>query len=245
MKEKTPTFVPAKTNKTTGMHKNYNYQRKRLFLPEYGRHIHEMVDHLSTIEEREVRNRQAAAVIAVMANINPMLRDSTDFDQKLWDHLFIISDFKLDVDSPYPIPSRETLEPVPERLSYPTKQIERKHYGKYLLQMIRSLHEVDNKEGVGETVENIARFMRTKSYEYNQEHPNNETIIRDIREISGNRIEVDEETLSNLKNDYKPYLPPRLKKGNQPNRNGKNRNNRNNPGKRYGKPKNLSYLGNR
>ena len=81
------------------MQKNYNYKRRKLFLPEYGRHIHEMVDSLMQIEDRRERNRQARAVIAVMGNLNPLLRDTADFTHKLWDHLFIMSDFQLDVDS--------------------------------------------------------------------------------------------------------------------------------------------------
>ena len=74
------------------MQKNYNYKRRKLFLPEYGRHIHEMVDSLMQIEDRRERNRQARAVIAVMGNLNPLLRDTADFTHKLWDHLFIMSD---------------------------------------------------------------------------------------------------------------------------------------------------------
>ena len=91
------------------MKKNYNYTRCKLFLPEYGRHIHEMVASLLEIEDRRERTRQAKAVIAVMGNLNPLLRDTADFTHKLWDHLFIMSDFQLDVDSPYPRPSRQDL----------------------------------------------------------------------------------------------------------------------------------------
>lgn len=84
--------------------KNYNYTRCKLFLPEYGRHIHEMVASLLEIEDRRERTRQAKAVIAVMGNLNPLLRDTADFTHKLWDHLFIMSDFQLDVDSPIRVP---------------------------------------------------------------------------------------------------------------------------------------------
>ena len=93
------------------MKKNYNYTRRKLYLPEYGRHIQEMIDSLQLIEDRRERNRQARAVIAVMGNLNPLLRDTADFTHKLWDHLFIMSDFQLDVDSPYPQPSRQELTP--------------------------------------------------------------------------------------------------------------------------------------
>ena len=105
------------------MRKNYNFTRRRLYLPEYGRHIHQMVDSLMAIEDRVERTRQAKAVIAVMGNLNPTLRDTEDFKHKLWDHLFIMSDFQLDVDSPYPQPSRQDLTLRPQKLSYPQSRI--------------------------------------------------------------------------------------------------------------------------
>ena len=100
------------------MKKNYNYTRRKLYLPEYGRHIQEMIDSLQLIEDRRERNRQARAVIAVMGNLNPLLRDTADFTHKLWDHLFIMSDFQLDVDSPYPQPTRQELPIAPRRMAY-------------------------------------------------------------------------------------------------------------------------------
>ena len=216
------------------MKKNYNYTRPKLYLPEYGRHIQEMVDSLAEIEDREERTRQAKAVIAVMGNINPLLRDTADFTHKLWDHMFIMSDFKLDVDSPYPRPTREDLMVTPRRMEYPQSYISHKHYGKYVARMLRSLSEADPQVSVAETVDNIARYMRTKSFEYNQEHPNNEIIIKDIRRMSGDAIEVDEVALNNLRSDYKQHLSARpqnnrnggkqgVRKGAQ-NRNSKNQN---------------------
>lgn len=101
------------------MDKNYNFERKKLMLPEYGRHVHQMVDYLKTIHDRDLRNQQARAVIEVMGNLNPILRESADFKHKLWDHLFIMSDFDLDVDSPYPIPTAKSLYPKPDRIEYP------------------------------------------------------------------------------------------------------------------------------
>ena len=120
------------------MKKNYNYTRCKLFLPEYGRHIHEMVASLLEIEDRRERTRQAKAVIAVMGNLNPLLRDTADFTHKLWDHLFIMSDFQLDVDSPYPRPSRQDLTVAPRRMPYSQRRILFKHYGKYVGEMIRN-----------------------------------------------------------------------------------------------------------
>lgn len=189
------------------MKKNYNFERKKLVLPEYGRHIHQMIDYLSTVEDRAERNIQARAVIAVMGNLNPLLRDTADFTHKLWDHLFIMSDFKLDVDSPYPIPTAVTLAPVPNKLSYPTKRIKMKHYGKNIEKMLLAMQDAEDQEAVKETIGNIAKYMRTKSYEYNQEHPSNEVIIKDIKRLSNNMISIDEVALNNIKSEYKqPFI---------------------------------------
>lgn len=185
------------------MNKNYNIYRKGLELPEYGRHIHQMVDTLKTISDRDERNRKARVVINVMGNLNPLLRDTPEFTHKLWDHLFLMSEFKLDVDSPYPIPTSLTLTPAPCRMPYPENRIVQKHYGKYVKKIIRSLEGVTNPDVVQSIVSDIARYMRTKSYEYNQEHPNNESIIKDIKRMSDNLIAVDETALSLLKSEYK------------------------------------------
>ena len=190
------------------MKKNDNYTRRKLFLPEYGRHIHEMIDQLMTIEDRRERNRQARAVIAVMGNLNPLLRDTADFTHKLWDHLYIMSDFQLDVDSPYPRPTRQELTIAPRPLRYNRQRITYKHYGKYVEQMIRTLRDVPADRAAG-AIDNLARYMRTKSYEYNQEHPNNEVIVKDIRQMSEGAIEIDEAALNNLRSNYKPHFSAR------------------------------------
>lgn len=166
------------------MKKNYNYTRRKLYLPEYGRHIQEMVDSLQEIADKTERTRQAKAVIAVMGNLNPLLRDTADFTHKLWDHLFIMSDFQLDVDSPYPLPTRKDVMVKPRKMNYTQSHIPYKHYGKYVGFMLKRLGREQNQANVSAAVDNIARFMRTKSYEYNQEHPNNEVIIKDIKRMS-------------------------------------------------------------
>lgn len=217
------------------MEKNYNYERKKLKLPEYGRHIHEMIDYLSSIEDREERNRQARAVISVMGNLNPLLRDTADFNHKLWDHMFIMSGFSLDVDSPYPIPTEETLTPMPEKLKYPDKKIAIKHYGKNIENIIKSLKDETDEHAVEEVLANVARYMRAKSYEYNQEHPNNEVIIKDMKRLSGNTISVDEAAINNIKSDYKTAPTYHKKAGftNQRQNKGKNAKNRQSNGKNY------------
>lgn len=186
------------------MYKNYNYLRRPLLIPEYGRHIQEMVDSLLEIEDRNERTRQAKAVIAVMGNLNPHLRDTADIAHKLWDHLFIMSDFRLDVDSPYPLPKREDLQVKPEPLPYPQSYISHKHYGKNIVRMLRRVAT----EGRGESSElgNIARYMRARSAEYNNEHPNVEVLLNDIHILSDGVIKVDEECLRKAESDHKSAL---------------------------------------
>ncbi len=195
------------------MRKNYNYERKKLLLPEYGRHIHEMVDYLCALEDREERNSQARSVIAVMGNLNPVLRDTAEYTHKLWDHLFIMSEFNLDVDSPYPIPTAAALFPMPTPLAYPRNRIQRKHYGLNVQRMIRNLERQPDSPAVHEAVNNIARYMRAKSFEYNQDHPSNDVIIKDIKLMSEGGIRLDEESISNLRSEYKHFLPARKKNG--------------------------------
>src|SRR5438552_1458020 len=115
---------------------DYNTQLPHLILPEYGRNIHRMVEYAMTIEDRTERNRCAHAIILVMGQLQPHLRDVADYTHKLWDHLFIISKFKLDVDSPYPKPSSESFVSKPAQVPYPPGIIKYKHYGKIMAEII-------------------------------------------------------------------------------------------------------------
>ena len=205
--------------------KNYNYTRRKLYLPEYGRHIQEMVDSLLLIEDRVERTRQAKAVIAVMGNLNPMLRDTEDFKHKLWDHLFIMSDFKLDVDSPYAQPSRQDLMITPQKLKYPQSRILFKHYGKYTQQLVRAVAQEPKSPHTVAKLMEVARYMRSKSYEYNNEHPTNEAIIRDIKIMAGGEIDVDLSEISTMRSEYHRTTQPQRKqqRKQQPQRNNNGR----------------------
>ena len=120
---------------------DYNSQRKKLILPEYGRNIQIMIDHLATIEDRDERTRAARTIISVMGNLYPHLRDVPDFRHKLWDHLMIMSNFTLDIDSPYPLPDKAILEEKPERLPYSKHRIKYKHYGLLTEKLIEKIKE--------------------------------------------------------------------------------------------------------
>ena len=185
------------------MNKNYNIDRQRLQLPEYGRHIQDMVRELTTIEDRAERNLRAKALVAIMANIQHDSAETPDFERKLWDHLFIMADYKLDVDSPYPAPTAATIMPPPHRMEYPQSFINMKHYGKNVRNVIRALEKLRNQATVDTVIYNLARYMRTKSYEFNQEHPDNAVIIKDIKKMSDFDISIDENAITQIKSDYK------------------------------------------
>lgn len=177
--------------------KNYNASREKLILPEYGRNVVFMIDELLKIENKEERNKQAQVIIDVMGNINPTLRDSNDYKHKIWDHLFILSNFKLDIDSPYDIPSRETLFVKPARIPYRRNHITHKQYGNNIREILNVLRENKTKEDVMPIAIDLAKFMKQKSYEYNKEYPSNEVVLSDIRKFSDNEIVLDEGTLNN------------------------------------------------
>ena len=131
----------------------YNTTRNHLIMREYGRHIQKMIEYLLTIEDKETRQRNAYAVIELMGFLNPHLKNVEDFRHKLWDHLFLISDFKLDVESPYPIPTRETLKAKPKSLPYPKRYPKFSHLGKNLELVInKALKEEIRKKGRGSQI---------------------------------------------------------------------------------------------
>ena len=119
----------------------YNTERKKLIIPEYGRHIHQIIDSLSLIKDRKKRNEQTEIVIQIMGNLNPHLRDVNDFKHKLWDHLFIMSDYKLDVDSPYPIPEKKEKKERPIKITNTQGTVKYRHYGKFVIEMLKKLSD--------------------------------------------------------------------------------------------------------
>src|ERR1051325_7800093 len=137
----------------------YNTGRNHLVIPEYGRNIQKMIEYAITLKDREERNRAAKAIVAVMGYLNPQLQNVTDFKHKLWDHLFIISDFKLDVDSPYPIPPKETLKLKPQRVPYPNANIKYKYYGRTMESMIKKIAEIEDGPKKDMIAQSLANFM--------------------------------------------------------------------------------------
>jgi len=175
----------------------YNSSRNQMIIPEYGRNIQKMIEHTVTIEDREERNRAARAIVTVMGYLNPQIRDIVDFKHKLWDHLFLISDFKLDVDSPYPIPPRETLKVKPQRIAYPESKIRYKYYGKTMEQMIREVSRMEDGEQKDQIAQNLANFMKMSYLTWNKDSVDDSTIINHLDELSGGKIKLDGEVKLN------------------------------------------------
>src|SRR5690554_4332998 len=148
---------------------DYNSTRPKLILAEYGRNVQNMVDYICQLPTKEERNKYAQVVIEMMGFLNPHLRDVADFKHKLWDHLYVISDFKIDVDSPYPVPDRGNLHPKPEQLDYPQHRIRFKHYGFTVERMIARAKQITDPEKRQAMAESIANFMKMAYVTWNKD----------------------------------------------------------------------------
>lgn len=169
---------------------DYNTSLPKMIIPEYGRNIQKMIDFAITVADKEERNRVARAIIDVMGQLNPHLRDVTDFKHKLWDHLFVISDFQLDVDSPYPKPNRETFQTKPELLKYPSNDIRYKHYGKTVENIIAKAKEYPEGEERDELVNQIANLMKRSYLNWNRDSVNDEVILKQLEELSKGQLKL-------------------------------------------------------
>ena len=170
----------------------YNTQRNRLVIPEYGRNIQKMIEHAISIEDREERNRAALAIVVVMGYLNPQLQNVTDFKHKLWDHLFIISDFKLDVDSPYPIPARDTIQSKPKKVAYPTYDIKYKYYGKNMERLIKTISDMEEGEKKDQVTQNVANFMKMSYLTWNKDTVDDSTILSHLDNLSKSKMKLKE-----------------------------------------------------
>lgn len=209
----------------------YNTERPKLIIPEYGRHIQKMVDHAISIEDREERNKVAKSIIAVMGNLNPHLRDVPDFQHKLWDQLFIISDFKLDVDSPYEKPSKEELTERPQPLAYPQNHPKYRFYGNNIKRMIDvacKWEDGDMKDGL---VLTIANHMKKCFLNWNKDTVEDDVIFKHLFELSDGRINLQQgdEDLS----DVEDLLKTKKRFSNSSSKKPTKKTGRSNRGKRY------------
>ena len=167
----------------------YNTTRNYLTMKEYGRHIQKMVEHLLSIEDRERRQKQAYVVIELMGFLNPHLKNVEDFRHKLWDHLFLISDFKLDVDSPYPKPTPETLKAKPEPLPYPKRYPRFSHLGKNLELVIDKALKEDNPDKRQGFANAIAYYMKLAYTNWHKDTVHDDAIQSELSSITQGQLE--------------------------------------------------------
>ena len=174
---------------------DYNTTRKKLIIPEYGRNVQKMIDYACTIQDREERNKAARTIISIMGNLNPHLRDIADFKHKLWDHLALISNFQLDIDSPYETIEKDALTTKPNRLNYAQDRIRYKHYGKYMEWMISKAADMEEGEEKESLIKLLANHMKKSYLTWNREVVNDEQIFMDMKELSKGRINIQPEAI--------------------------------------------------
>lgn len=169
----------------------YNTQLDRLIIPEYGRNIQGMIEYCCTIPDRAERNLCAKAIIQIMGQLNPPLRDVADFNHKLWDHLYIISQFKLDVDGPYPMPNAETFNERPKLLDYPKGKIRFKHYGKTIEEIIKKAREFPEGPERSELTRQIANHLKKSYFNWNKDNITDDIILKNLSDLSGGELKVE------------------------------------------------------
>ena len=210
----------------------YNSEREHLIIPEYGRHLQKLIEQATIIEDDEKRNKAARYIIQVMGSLNPHLRDVPDFQHKLWDQLFIMSDFKLKVDSPYPIPSREVLQLKPDVLKYPQNFPKYRYYGNNIKYMIDVANKWEEGEMKSALVKVIANHMKKSYLSWNKDTVKDEVIFEHLYELSDgklNLLQSSEELLNTtdllrtnkrVSNKIGPVGQPKIQ-SNKNNKNGK------------------------
>jgi hypothetical protein len=203
--------------------KDYNTSRKKLALPEYGRNVHNMVDLILDMEDREMRNQASQAIIDVMGNLNPYLRDIPDFKHKLWDHLAIMADFKLDIDYPYSPPSRDILLEKPHKVPYCQRDIKFRHYGYTMELMIRKAMEIEDGREKDILVSQLANHMKKSYLTWNRDSVEDEKILEDLSSMSKRLLKTDDVELADVKGAVVRQQYPIKQKTQR----------RNNPGKRH------------
>ncbi len=201
----------------------YNSTREKLVMPEYGRHIQNMINHAMTIEDREERNKCARTIINIMANMASSQRETQDFWQKLWDHLAIMSNFKLDIDAPYEMPQANRLHNRPERIPYQNNQIRLRHYGKYVEKFIDEAVATAEPEKRRQVVQDIANFMKKTLISLNKDFATDERLFNDMKMLSNDRLHVDEDVHTSHYTD-----PDKYADGQQSNFNNRRQTNNNN-----------------
>ena len=191
----------------------YNTERKKLIIPEYGRHVHQMVDQAVLVKDKAERNKMAKAIIGVMGNLNPHLRDVPDFQHKLWAQLFILSDFQLDVDSPFEKPSEDIYKnSKPNKLNYPQIHPKYRFYGNNIKKMIDIAIGWEDGDLKNKLVLNIANHMKKCFLNWNKDSVEDKVIVDHLIDMSNGDLKLKDSDLPLT--DSSEFLKNRIKTSN-------------------------------
>ncbi|MFO8129484.1 MAG: DUF4290 domain-containing protein [Bacteroidales bacterium] len=179
----------------------YNSTRSQLFMPEYGRNVQKLIEYALAIEDREERTHFAHLIVNIMSQMNPKMKDSGDYKQKLWDHLIMISDFRLDVDAPFPYPSREVLKHPPKRITYKEEPIKYRHYGRNMEKIIQKAIDFEDGPEKDYLIRVIANHLKKSYLNWNRDSVNDELIFKHLEELSNGKLKVDKDFKLNETSD--------------------------------------------
>jgi len=171
----------------------YNTNRTPIIIPEYGRNIQKMIDFACTVDDKEERNKIARSIIKVMGQVVSQYKDSENFHEKLWDQLFIMADYKLDIDAPFTIPEKEKIEEKPKKVEYPIKNIKYRHYGHAIERFIKKASELEDGEEKDSFTYYIANMMKKNYLLYNRESVDDSLIHKHLQELSDGELKIRDE----------------------------------------------------
>jgi len=204
----------------------YNTTRRHLEMPEYGRNIQKMINYVVSIEDRQHRLRAAQVIVSIMAQMHPKVKETADYRQKLWDHLYIISDWRLDVDGPYPAPPKDVLVSKPSRIDYSSGSIRFKPYGKNIERIIEQAIALGDGPEKDALMKSIANHLKKSYLNWNRDSVNDELIFEHFRELTDGKTVLGEDFKLNETNDIlamnkKKKFPSKQRENNYPG--GKNK----------------------
>lgn len=205
----------------------YNTQRPDIILKEYGRNVQKMVEHLRTVQDKEKRTKMAAALIELIKQLNPAIKEQPEDPQRMWDDVFIMADFNLELEIPYPVPPRDVLQKKPMKMEYPQSNVRFRHYGKNIEKLVKEAMKKEDPKEREEMVIYLGKLMKTFFSSWNKEILDDSVILKDIYAMSGGTLSMnlDKVREDNLfeklyRDRAKPFIPHQHQKGRGGHRHG-------------------------